>query len=74
MTKNNKKAPTVPIDTFADAFCKLMKCEAQDFKIQVGSDCRNALVHYNGKVYAVNTMDGLHEELRSMFSENQVSG
>jgi|GEM_PF-2128549 hypothetical protein len=69
MKKIQQRAKPVPIGAFADAFCKLKMCAAEDFKITVGSDNCTAFIYYKDKVYQVNPMDGLYEELKSMFDD-----
>ena len=69
MKKTQLKAQPVPIEAFAEAFAKLFNCNAGDFTIKVGSDACSALAYYKGKVYEVNPMDGLQEELRNMLTD-----
>ena len=69
MTKKQKSSPSVPVDPFAAAFCKLLKVNRGEIEIQLDEKGHQALVLFNGEHYKVATWDALQDEMEQQITD-----
>jgi len=69
MKKIKKTPQTVPIDTFAEAFLKLMKCTREQIHIEMLVENHSAFVVYKEEPFKINTHEYLLESVKSMLTD-----
>ena len=73
MTQNNKMANTATINTFAEAFIKLMKCTRNEIKAETLIKGEEALIHYNNQTFKVSSREALSSHINFQLSDEEAA-
>ncbi|MDB5136876.1 MAG: hypothetical protein JWP37_3479 [Mucilaginibacter sp.] len=73
MTQNKKRVQAAPIDTFATAFIKLMKCTREEMDIKMITKNQQAFVLYKERGYQIATREALSDEIEDQLTHNDAA-